>query len=101
MLGEPRLTRAAALFRQAGDGWSAVAERAIQAAGPVGDLLEQQLFRQLAGAGPEELGELADRIAAVGAADPRAGNPALLADLADDVDAARTAETAAVELMRR
>lgn len=100
VLGEPRLTRAAALFRQAGDGWSAAAERAIQAAGPVGDLLEQQLFRQLAGAGPEELGELADRIAAVGAADPRAGNPALLADLADDVDAARAAETAAVELMR-
>jgi hypothetical protein len=100
VLGEPRLTRAAALFREAGREWSAVADRAVRAAGPVGDLREQQLFGQLTGAGPEELREIADRIAAVGVADPRAGDPALLAGLADGVQAACAAETAAVELMR-
>jgi hypothetical protein len=100
VLGEPRLTRAAALFREAAQEWSAVADRAIRAAGPVGDLLEQQLFRQLTGAGPEELSEIAERIAAVGVADPRAGDPALLVELADGVQAACAAETAAVELMR-
>jgi hypothetical protein len=77
-----------------------VADRAIRAAGPVGDLLEQQLFRQLTGAGVEQLSEIADRIAAAGVTDPRAGDPALLADLADGVEAARSAESAAVEVLR-
>ncbi|MEU8233487.1 hypothetical protein AB0C12_28230 [Actinoplanes sp. NPDC048967] len=40
---------------------------------------------QLAGADPEELGELAERIAAAGVPDPRAGGPALLAGLAGGV----------------
>ncbi|MBG0560138.1 BtrH N-terminal domain-containing protein [Actinoplanes aureus] len=93
VLGEPRIGRAAGLFRTAGEHWSAVADAALANCGPAAEILERRLFAQFTGApvppapGPDEL---------TGPADPGG----LLDDLADRAEAALHAEKEAVELLR-
>ncbi|MEU4424646.1 BtrH N-terminal domain-containing protein [Actinoplanes sp. NPDC024001] len=90
VLAEPGIGRAADLFRAAGEHWSAVAATALDNCRPAGEILERRLFAQLTGApvppapSPAEL---------TGPGDPGG----LLRDLADRVEAALTAEQAAVE----
>lgn len=96
VLDDPRLPRAAALFRESGSRWSAIAASALRAAGDRGELLERRLFLRLTGAGADRLQEIDDRIAACPAAEP---DPALFAVLAGQVDAAREAESRAAALL--
>ncbi|WP_328460441.1 BtrH N-terminal domain-containing protein [Actinoplanes sp. NBC_00393] len=113
VLGEPRIGRAAALFRTSGEQWAAVAEEALAGCGPAAEILERRLFAQLTGAplpppptpadlsGPGPGTDRAEAGPGAGRAETGSGNPReLLSRLADHVEAALSAEKAAVHLLQ-
>ncbi len=106
--GRPQWTEAAALFRESGAHWSRLAARALEVTAGLGEyaeLAEQRLALMMreGRAAVDRIRELTARIDALGTG---AGEPAvdrrqeLFAEFADLVDAARTAEERAVQLLR-
>lgn len=101
-LGVPSWSEAAKRFRVSGGHWSAVAARAAGACGPYAELIEDRTFLVLTGAAEAEIRAVTDRIESTGAPVPELSGrerAALFAELADLVDAARTAEEDAVRLL--
>ncbi|MFG1605221.1 DUF4872 domain-containing protein [Actinoplanes sp. NPDC049265] len=91
VLGDVRLTEAAVEFRRSGARWAELAEHALAVAGEAGRRIEERLFQQMTGAGPDpepESGEV-----------PPADHDEFLVAAADLVDEALAAETRAAALL--
>jgi hypothetical protein len=108
VVSDPRLADAAQLFRASAEHWSAVASRAaavLESSGPYADLVERRMFRLMCdptgdSAAVRELSAQIEQLGAAGSELPADRRAALFAELAELVDAARTAEEAAVTLLR-
>jgi hypothetical protein len=105
LLDRPQWTEASALFRRAGEHWSALAERALEVTRGLGgyaELAEERLdlmLREGYGA-VDRIRELNRRIEALAPASLEVEPAPLFAELADLVDAAREAEEGAVAMLR-
>jgi hypothetical protein len=101
--GQRRWVEAAAGFRESGRSWSRLADVAAETADAAPEVAELAHRRMAVAmtrgrAGADEIRELTARIAAIGAPGP---DPALLAELADLVDAARSTEERALAALTR
>jgi hypothetical protein len=101
--GRTRWAEAAALFRESGRSWSRLADLAAETADAEPEVAELAHRRMTVAmtrgrAGADEIRELTGRIAAIDAPGP---DPALLVELADLVDAARSTEERALAALAR
>jgi hypothetical protein len=103
VLGDPGPAQAAALLRESGRSWSRLADLAAETADAdpeVAELAHRRMAvaMSLGRAGADEIRDLTARIVALDAPGP---DPALLAELADLVEAAMSTEEEAVAILAR